>query len=97
GTDLRIIEANSRFASLLDGGEDFVGIKITRFFTEADAAAFVAKIKALTSGAQETVEGETESRRADGTRVWMHWSATAVPNARGESRSEERRVGKEGE
>jgi len=85
GTDLRIIEANIRFASLFDEGREFVGIKITRFFTEADAAAFVAKIEALTSGGQEAVEGETESRRAGGSKVWMHWSATAVPNARGES------------
>ena len=61
------------------------GALITDDRTEADAAAFVAKIKALTSGAQETVEGETESRRAGGSKVWMHWSATAVPNARGES------------
>ncbi|TMC51416.1 MAG: PAS domain-containing sensor histidine kinase [Chloroflexi bacterium] len=85
GADLRIIEANARFASLLDRGQDFVGSTITQFFTEPDAAAFVAKIEALTSGGQETVEGETESQRADGTKVWMHWSATSVPNARGES------------
>jgi PAS domain S-box-containing protein len=83
GTDLRIIEANRRFVALLDRSQDLVGFPITRFFAEPDAEAFVSKVKALRAGEQEAVEGETESRRMDGTTVWVHWSATAVPNARG--------------
>lgn len=84
GLDLRIIDANPRFLSLLHANpEDTKGALITRFFTGSDAVSFAENLEALSSGSREAVQADGEALRTDGTKVWVHWSATAVANRTG--------------
>ncbi|TMF73588.1 MAG: PAS domain S-box protein, partial [Chloroflexi bacterium] len=82
GNDMRIIDANPRFKALLHTAGNQSGQQITRYFPESEAARFVSRLKGLQSGA-EAVEDDSEAVRTDGSKVWVHWSATAVPNLRG--------------
>jgi PAS domain S-box-containing protein len=82
GTDMRIIEANPRFNAILGSRDDQSGQLVTRYLSESAAARFAGKIKALSIGAEDA-EDDSDATRPDGTRVWVHWSATAVPAANG--------------
>src|SRR5919204_1700890 len=82
GPDLRIIDANPRFRALLDSSGSEAGGPITGLFGDVDGARFKDQINALKAGT-EAVEGEAWAKRADGTRAWVRWSATAVRNADG--------------
>ena len=79
GTDFAIIEANPQFSALLAAvGETLIGAPITRYFSPEDGRQFVERLQALMSGAVDTVDSDSEAHRADGTVVWLHWSATVV-------------------
>jgi PAS domain S-box-containing protein len=82
--DLWIIEANPRFRALVQSHASEAGQRITRFFSDSEARRFETRIAALRSGA-DAVEDDIEAQRADGSRLWVHWSATAVRDAEGHS------------
>jgi len=84
GTDMRIIEANSRFKAILGSNDDPSGQLVTRYFSEDAAAHFMEKVRALSTGAEDA-EGDSDAQRPNGSRIWMHWSATAVPTPQGDA------------
>jgi PAS domain S-box-containing protein len=84
GTDMRIIEANSRFKVILGSNDDPSGQLVTRYFSEVAATHFMEKIRALSTGAVDA-EGDSDAQRPNGSRIWMHWSATAVPTPEGDA------------
>jgi PAS domain S-box-containing protein len=78
-TDFAIIEANPQFSALLAAvGETLIGAPITRYFSPEDGRQFVERLQALKSGAVDAVDSDSEAHRADGSVVWLHWSATVV-------------------
>lgn len=81
-TDMRIIDVNPRFLALFKTGEQQRGLPITGYFAEAERAGFEATVLDLHAG-DEAVEGDTEAVRPDGSKIWVHWAATAVPNPDG--------------
>ena len=81
GRDLRIIDANQSFLNLFRTTRDeTTGSLITRFFAGREPVKLATYIEALSAGSGETVHADSEGVCADGTKVWVHWSATAVPN-----------------
>jgi len=79
GTDLAIREANPRFNALVRAsGEEQPGLPITHYFPGEEGERVAESLISLGSGSQETVESDSEAQRADGSRVWLHWSATRV-------------------
>lgn len=84
GADLRIQVANPRFNTLLRAGDGtLIGRPITQFLSESEVARAEDKFRALNSGVAEAVELEVEGQRVDGTKAWLHWSATVVLKADG--------------
>jgi PAS domain S-box-containing protein len=82
-TDMTIIDANPRFVALMQTGNPR-GRSVKAFFSEAAGERMAAGMSTL-GLAVDAVEDDADARRADGTNVWVHWSATAVPNSRGEN------------
>ncbi len=86
GPDLRIIDANPRFTDLVRvRADEAKGVLITRYFTGPEALRFADRLEALSAGAADAVEADSEAMRPDGSRFWVHWSATSVPNEQGGS------------
>lgn len=80
--DLRIIEANPRFAELMQVEGSQARRPMRSYFRGPEASRFAARLAALRDGAHAT-EDDVEARRADGTTFWVHWSATAVQGPNG--------------
>lgn len=78
-TGFAIIDANPQFSSLLAAAdESLLGSPITRFFSAEEGGRFVELLGALKLGTVDTVDADSEAHRADGSAVWLHWSATVV-------------------
>ncbi len=78
-TAFAIIDANPQFSALLAvAGEPLIGAPITRYFSPDEGGRFVALLQALNLGTVATVDSDSEAHRADGSVVWLHWSATIV-------------------
>jgi len=85
GLDMRILQANPRFAELLRMPErEFVGVALASFLPPGDGAEVAYQFRSLSDGTVTSIESETEAVRGDGTGMWLHWSATEVRNADGE-------------
>lgn len=85
GVDLRILDANPRLGSLLHApARILVGSLVGDYLSPEALATLLEKSKPLWDGAVDTIEGDTSTRRADGSEVWLHYSVTAVrrPNGR---------------
>ena len=86
GVDLKIIQANPRFAELLRRPPlEIFGAPLTSFLPPEEAARAAAVFGALSEGSVEAAESEAEAIRGDGTNMWLHWSATAVRKANGKA------------
>src|SRR4029077_6188413 len=84
-TDFAIIDANPQFSALLAAvDERLIGSPITRYFSAVEGRRFVDLLQALILGSVNTVDSDSESHRADGSVVWLHWSATVVRDGEGE-------------
>jgi PAS domain S-box-containing protein len=78
-TDFAIIDANPQFSALLAAvDERLIGSPITRYFTADEGRRFVDLLQALKVGTVNAVDSDSEAHRADGSVVWLHWSATVV-------------------
>jgi signal transduction histidine kinase len=55
-----------------------IGGSIAHFMTPEEMERVVGALQPLWTGAAETVESDSHALRADGSNVWLHWSATAV-------------------
>ena len=76
---MRVIEANPTFAAML--GVDSAGLAdapLDRFVRPADLARVGAALESLSQDAASSVELVTEADRADGSSLWLRWTATAV-------------------
>jgi PAS domain S-box-containing protein len=83
-TEFAIIDANPQFSSLLAAaGEQLIGSPISRYFTPQEGLRFVDLLQALREGTVNSVESDSEAHRADGSAVWLHWSATVVRSGAG--------------
>lgn len=80
--DMRIIDVNPRFLALFKTGERQRGMQITSYFAEAVRGGFEATVRDLEAG-DDAVEGDSEAVRPDGSKIWVHWAATAVPDPEG--------------
>jgi PAS domain S-box-containing protein len=84
GVDMRIIDANPRLAALLHTKPaDMVGAAVAGFLSPEEMERVVQTFKPLWEGAVDTIESDSHALRADGTTVWLHWSATSIKTARG--------------
>jgi two-component system, sensor histidine kinase and response regulator len=83
--NLRILDANPRLGSLLHApAKIMVGSMVGDYLSAEELTKLVERSRPLWEGAVDTVEGDSPTRRADGTEVWLHWSVTSVrkPNGR---------------
>ena len=79
GVDLKIIQANPRFAELLRRAQlEMIGAPLTSYLPPEEAARAAAQFHSLSDGSAGALDSETEALRGDGTSMWLHWSATAV-------------------
>jgi PAS domain S-box-containing protein len=84
-TKFAIIDANAQFSALVAAVDDgLIGSRITRFFAPDEGARFVDLLEALRLGTVNTVDSDSEAHRADGSVVWLHWSATVVRDDAGD-------------
>ena len=83
-TSFAIIDANPQFSALLAAADErLVGSPITRYFSADEGQRVVDLLQALKLGTVNTVDSDSEAHRADGSAVWLHWSATVVRDEAG--------------
>jgi len=85
GLDMKIIQANPRFAALLRRpGHEVVGELLTSYLPADARNRAAGDFQSLADGSATAADTETEAVRGDGTSMWLHWSATAVHKANGD-------------
>ena len=85
GLDMKVIQANPRFAELLHRPEaEIVGAPLTTHLPADEVQHAADEFQLLSAGSVSSIESETEAVRGDGEHIWLHWSATAVRNVDGE-------------
>ncbi|HYL08247.1 MAG TPA: ATP-binding protein [Candidatus Udaeobacter sp.] len=83
GTDMRIASANPRYGELVGTpAEACIGTRLAENFADHRSDG-LEKFRLLAQGAAQTVDGDDEVVRKDGTTAWLHWKATAVHTASG--------------
>ena len=81
--DLRIVDANPSLCGLVGASAAAVlGTPIARYVAEGQAASAAAHLRSGSDGT-DTVTWETEATRADGGKIWVRCSLTAVRNQAG--------------
>ncbi|HET7421793.1 MAG TPA: PAS domain-containing sensor histidine kinase [Candidatus Dormibacteraeota bacterium] len=84
GTDMNIIDVNPRMAALLrTTPEKMTGTSVPSYLRPDEFERVYESFQPLWRGAVDSIESDTKALRADGTEVWLHWSATAVRNSLG--------------
>src|ERR1700686_5371837 len=83
-TEFSIIDANPQFSDLVAApDEQVIGFPITQYFSAEEGRRFVDLLQALKAGTVNAVDADSEAHRADGSVVWLHWSAAVVRDAAG--------------
>ncbi|HET9410477.1 MAG TPA: PAS domain-containing sensor histidine kinase [Candidatus Dormibacteraeota bacterium] len=84
GVDLRILDANPRLGSLLHApAKIMVGSMVADYLSAEELGRLIERTRPLWEGEVDTVEGDSPTRRADGSEVWLHWSVTSVRKTNG--------------
>jgi PAS domain S-box-containing protein len=84
GVDMNIIDANPRLGVLLrTKPADMIGAAVANFLPSEEMVRVVQTFRPLWEGAVDTIESDSHALRADGSTVWLHWSATAIKTPRG--------------
>jgi PAS domain S-box-containing protein len=84
GPNLRITNSNSHLGSLFRAGTRILlGSALSDYLPEKDLTRVLASFKTKDHDAADTAEADSEARRADGSQLWVHWSATAVRDPAG--------------
>jgi PAS domain S-box-containing protein len=79
GPDLRITNVNGHLGSLFHTRPQvLLGSRLGDYLAEEDVARIFAGFKTIDRVGAETTEAASSARRTDGSRVWVHWSVTAV-------------------
>ena len=85
GLDLRVLAANPRLCSMLHmNPEALIGASVSDFLGPAGIEKVGDSIVSLVNGRVETVQGEGQVHRPDGTDAWMLWTVTAVRRPTGD-------------
>ena len=85
GLDMRIIQANPRFAELLRRPQsEVIGASVTSYLPPVEVTRATDQFQSLSDGSVSATESETEAVGSDGSSMWLHWSATAVRNQDGD-------------
>jgi len=83
--DLTIFQVNPSFCSMLGtSAGEVMGAPISRFSPPEEMTLVGDELRKLSNHVVESIEIETQANRADGTTLWLHWTATAVENRAGE-------------
>jgi len=81
--ELRITDPNPRLCALFRApSRVIVGSSLTDYVPVADVKKVFEAIPPA-SNEMDSVEADSEAVRADGSKLWVHWSATPVRNSRG--------------
>ncbi len=81
--EFRITDPNPRLCTLFRApSRVIVGSSLADYLPEVDVSKVFDAIPAV-SNEIDTVEADSEAVRADGSKLWVNWSATPVRNARG--------------
>ncbi|HYL07137.1 MAG TPA: ATP-binding protein, partial [Candidatus Udaeobacter sp.] len=84
GVDMNIIDVNPRLASLLrTDAQAMTGTSVAKYLHPQEFARVFQVFQPLWKGDVDSVESDSRAVRADGSEIWLHWSATAVRNSRG--------------
>jgi PAS domain S-box-containing protein len=84
GMDMKIRDANPRLASMLHTEpQRMIGTTVADYLPPDELARVLDEFQPLWQGQVEAIESDSHALRADLTRVWLHWSATAVRKAGG--------------
>ena len=84
GVDMNIIDANPRMAALLrTTPEKLTGTPVAKYLHPEEFARVFEVFQPLWQGIVPSIESDSRAIRADGTEVWLHWSATSVHNSSG--------------
>ena len=85
GHDLTFIQANPTFAALLRTTvQELDGAPVSRFFPRTEIARASERFREISGQVGITADFDTQAIRADGTTVWLHWTASTVRKAGGE-------------
>jgi PAS domain S-box-containing protein len=85
GPDMKIIQANPRFMSVLRRPEaEVVGAPLSTILPPEDMVRATEQFRALSEGSMAATDSEFKAVRADGEALWLHWTATEVRDAEGE-------------
>ena len=84
GVDMNVIDVNPRMAALLrTAPEKMTGTPVAKYLHPEEFARVFDTFQPLWRGAVDTIESDSRAVRADGTEVWLHWTATGVRNSTG--------------
>jgi PAS domain S-box-containing protein len=84
GPKLTILQANPSFASMLRTTvEQLTGAPIDRFFSRAEIAKASGRFRQLSGQGEISADFDTQATRADGTSIWVHWTASTIHKAGG--------------
>ena len=79
GADLKVIDANPSFGRLLGiASPGLVGTGIGARFLTHELTQWMVEDNASLGGPTNARESESMASRSDGSKVWLHWSGTAV-------------------
>jgi len=79
GVDMKIIEANPRLGLLMHTRpSDMVGDSVAHFLPPEEMERVMKTFQPLWTGVVDTIESDSHALRADGSTVWLHWSATSI-------------------
>lgn len=85
GPDMKIIQANPRFMTVLRRQEaEVVGAPLSTILPPEDMVRATEQFRALSEGSMSATDSELEAVRTDGEKMWLHWTATEVRDADGE-------------
>jgi PAS domain S-box-containing protein len=86
GLDMKVIQANPRFAELLRRPErELNGAPLSSYLPPEEMVRAAEEFRSLSEGSVGSTDSETQAFRGDGTSMWLHWSATAVRKANGDA------------
>jgi two-component system, sensor histidine kinase and response regulator len=86
GLDMKIIQANPRFAELLRRRElNVIGVPLSSYLPADEMAGAARQFRSLSDDSVRAIDSENQAERGDGTSMWLHWSAAAVHKANGEA------------
>jgi PAS domain S-box-containing protein len=77
--NMTLIDAHRRMASLVGGETRATPVStMADFLLPEEIPRVVEKFQQLRDGSVESIEAENPGLRADGSRGWLHWTATTV-------------------